>query len=92
MAGLVRAHPGEARACCSSTPARAARSPAKARDRALARGAANDRLVQATGRTILTASSGDADALEGYRGHGLFTYNVLEALERADGDGNGRSR
>ena len=28
----------------------------------LARGAANDRLVQATGRTILTASSGDADA------------------------------
>jgi WD40 repeat protein len=29
------------------------------------------------------------DALEGYRGHGLFTYNVLEALERADGDGNG---
>ena len=55
----------------------------------LARGAANDRLVQATGRTILTASSGDADALEGYRGHGLFTYNLLEALERADGDGNG---
>jgi WD40 repeat protein/uncharacterized caspase-like protein len=55
----------------------------------LARGAASDRLAQATGRTILTASSGDADALEGYRGHGLFTYNLLEALERADGDGNG---
>ena len=55
----------------------------------LARGAANDRLAQATGRSILTASSGSADALEGYRGHGLFTYNLLEALERADGDGNG---
>jgi uncharacterized caspase-like protein len=58
--------------------------------RALERGAANDRLVQATGRTILTASSDDADAFEGFRGHGLFTYNVLEALERADSDGNGR--
>jgi WD40 repeat protein/uncharacterized caspase-like protein len=57
---------------------------------ALERGAANDRLVQATGRTILTASSDDADAIEGFRGHGLFTYNVLEALERADTDGNGR--
>jgi uncharacterized caspase-like protein len=56
---------------------------------ALERGAASDRLVQATGRTILTASSGDTDALEGYRGHGLFTYHLLEALERADGDGNG---
>jgi uncharacterized caspase-like protein len=55
----------------------------------LARGAANDRLAQATGRSILTASSGSADAIEGYRGHGLFTYNLLEALERADGDGNG---
>ena len=58
--------------------------------RALERGAANDRLVQATGRTILTASSDDTDAFEGFRGHGLFTYNVLEALERADSDGNGR--
>src|SRR5204862_1175152 len=28
--------------------------------------------------------------LRGFRGHGLFTYNVLEALERADTDGNGR--
>jgi len=29
----------------------------------LERGAANDRLVQATGRSILTASSGTSDAL-----------------------------
>lgn len=55
----------------------------------LERGAASDRLAQATGRTILTAASGDTDANEGYRGHGLFTYHVLEALQRADGDGNG---
>lgn len=57
---------------------------------ALERGAASDRLVQATGRTILTASAGDNDALEGFRDHGLFTYSVLEALERADGNGDGR--
>jgi len=56
---------------------------------ALERGAASDRLAQATGRTILTASSGDTVALEGYRGHGLFTYNVLDALDHGDSDGNG---
>jgi WD40 repeat protein len=56
----------------------------------LERGAANDRLARATGRTVLTASSADQDAAEGFRGHGLFTYNVLEALGRADTDGNGQ--
>jgi uncharacterized caspase-like protein len=56
---------------------------------ALERAAASDRLVRAIGRSILTASSGDKDAIEGYRGHGLFTYNLMEALGRADGDGNG---
>ncbi|MGD9925593.1 MAG: caspase family protein [Pseudorhodoplanes sp.] len=57
--------------------------------RALERGAANDRLVRATGRTVLTATSDKADAFEGYRGHGLFTYNILEALGAADSDLNG---
>jgi WD40 repeat protein len=57
--------------------------------RALARGAASDRLVQATGRTILTATSDTAEAFEGYRGHGLFTYNLLDALGAADSNGNG---
>ncbi len=57
--------------------------------KALERGAANDRLAQATGRSIITASSGDSEAIEGYRGHGLFTYNVLDALGRGDGDGDG---
>jgi WD40 repeat protein/uncharacterized caspase-like protein len=58
--------------------------------RALERDAANGRLAQATGRSILTAASDDQEANEGYRGHGLFTYNVLEALERADSDHNGK--
>jgi WD40 repeat protein/uncharacterized caspase-like protein len=57
--------------------------------KALERGAANDRLAQATGRSIITATSGSTEAFEGYRGHGLFTYNVLDALDRGDGDNSG---
>lgn len=56
----------------------------------LEQGAANDRLARATGRSIITASSGSAAAFEGYRGHGLFTYNLLDALDKGDGDKNGK--
>jgi WD40 repeat protein/uncharacterized caspase-like protein len=55
----------------------------------LAQQAASGRLAQATGRTILTASSSEQLALEGVGGHGLFTYQLLDALGRADSDGNG---
>jgi uncharacterized caspase-like protein len=55
----------------------------------LERGAANDRLAQATGRSILTASSSSTVAFEGYRSHGLFTYNLLDAIDRGDGDASG---
>jgi len=58
--------------------------------RALERGAANDRLAQLTGRTIITASASDKEAIEGFHDHGLFTYSVLEALERADSNGDGK--
>ncbi len=51
---------------------------------ALEQEAANDRMAQATGRNILTASASDQGALEGFRGHGLFTYGLLEGLEHAD--------
>src|SRR5207245_216292 len=51
--------------------------------------AALERLTRAMGRTVLSASTDDAPAIEGYRGHGLFTYTILDALERADADGNG---
>jgi uncharacterized caspase-like protein len=57
--------------------------------KSLEQGAANDRLAQATGRSIITASSGSTAALEGYHGHGLFTYNLLDALNRGDSDNNG---
>jgi uncharacterized caspase-like protein len=41
-----------------------------------------DRLSKITGRAILAASGNDQMALE-YRGHGLFTFAVLEALSEA---------
>ena len=47
-----------------------------------------ERLSRATGQTTITASTDTAPALEGYRQHGLFTYTLLEAMERADYDGN----
>src|SRR5262249_17458670 len=57
--------------------------------RRLERGAAFQKLTGAMGRTVLSASSDDAPALEGYRGHGAFTYVLLEALGAADINGNG---
>jgi WD40 repeat protein/uncharacterized caspase-like protein len=57
--------------------------------KALERAAANGRLAQATGRSIITASSNSAEALEGYRGHGLFTFALLDAIGHGDSDGNG---
>jgi len=48
-----------------------------------------NRMARATGRTFLTATSDDAPALEGYRGHGVFTYALLDALGQADVNRNG---
>jgi hypothetical protein len=48
-----------------------------------------DRLTQATGRTVLSASTDDTPALEGYKGHGVFTYVLLDALGQADTNGDG---
>ncbi|EJF06041.1 hypothetical protein ThvES_00018990 [Thiovulum sp. ES] len=39
------------------------------------------KLVRATGRATIVASSKDQVALEGYKGHGVFTYAILEALK-----------
>lgn len=48
-----------------------------------------NRLGEATGRMILTATTDDGPALEGYGGHGVFTYAILDALARGDRNGNG---
>lgn len=42
-----------------------------------------ERLSKLTGRATIAASSTDQMALEGYQGHGVFTYAVLEALSTA---------
>jgi len=39
------------------------------------------RLVKATGRATLMASSRDQVALEGHKGHGVFTWSLLEAMK-----------
>lgn len=52
----------------------------------LERGAASDRLAQATGRSIITASASNEEAQDDYRGHGLFTYFLLDAFNRGDSD------
>ncbi len=57
--------------------------------RGLERVAAIERLTRAMGRTVLSASTDDTPALEGYRGHGVFAFALLDALERADANGNG---
>jgi WD40 repeat protein len=56
--------------------------------RGLERVAALDRMTQAMGRTMLSAATDDAPALEGFRGHGVFTYALLDAISRADDNGN----
>lgn len=42
-----------------------------------------ERLSKLTGRATIAASSTDQMALEGYQGHGVFTYAVLDALSTA---------
>ncbi len=52
--------------------------------RGMATKAAIDRLVKATGRATIVASKGDQVAYEGYKGHGVFTWVVLQGLSEAD--------
>lgn len=47
-------------------------------------------LSRAVGSTVLSASTSVQEALEGYKGHGLFTYVVVEGLNgKADADKDG---
>lgn len=48
-----------------------------------------NRMTRATGRTFLVATTDDAPALEGYRGHGVFTYVLLDAMNSGDSNRNG---
>ncbi|MBR5965944.1 MAG: caspase family protein [Treponema sp.] len=49
-----------------------------------------ERLVRSTGQAVLTAASDEQAAMEGYNGHGIFTYVLLEALNgKADRNKDG---
>jgi hypothetical protein len=52
-------------------------------NRDLRESGAFDRLNRVSGRLVLAATSDTDTALEGYRGHGLFTYVLLEGLRGA---------
>jgi WD40 repeat protein len=43
-----------------------------------------DRLSRATGRATIVAAMDNQAAYEGYKGHGVFTYAVMQALRDAD--------
>ena len=52
--------------------------------------AAIGRLHEATGRPVLTAAATGKPAFEGYKGHGVFTYALMEALHRGDTNNDGK--
>ncbi len=43
-----------------------------------------DKLTRATGRATIVAATDNQPAVEGYKGHGVFTYVLLQALRHAD--------
>ncbi len=62
----------------------------KSRADAPASEAAIGRLHEATGRPVLTAAAMGKPAFEGYKGHGVFTYALMEALHKGDSNNNGK--
>jgi hypothetical protein len=62
---------------------------AKSRTNAPASEAAIGRLHEATGRPVLTAAASGKAAYEGYKGHGVLTFAVLDRLHHGDSNGNG---
>ena len=58
--------------------------------RGMAEKTAIDRLSRATGQATIAASSDSQAAMEGYKGHGIFTYVLLQAIAgEADADKDG---
>ena len=51
--------------------------------------AAIGRLHEATGRPVLTAAAEGKPAFEGFEGHGVFTWTLLDALKNGDRNANG---
>ena len=53
--------------------------------RGMAEKTAIAKLTRATGRATIVASTDEQPAAEGYQGHGVFTYVLLQAFSHADG-------
>jgi WD40 repeat protein/uncharacterized caspase-like protein len=51
--------------------------------------AAIGRLHEATGRPVLTAAAEGKPAFEGFHGHGVFTWSLIDALFHGDTNGDG---
>ncbi len=58
--------------------------------RGVERAVAMEKMTAAMGRTTIAAASDDKPALEGYKGHGVFTYAILSGLSAADRNGDGK--
>ena len=54
--------------------------------RGMAEKTAIAKLTRATGRATIVASTDEQPAAEGYQGHGVFTYVLLQALRHADAE------
>jgi hypothetical protein len=63
---------------------------AQAVTRGIAEKTAITKLTRATGRATIAASMDSQVALEGYMGHGVFTYVLLESFKRADQENGNR--
>ncbi len=65
---------------------------AEAASRNMVEQTATAKLTRATGRATIVAATANQPAVEGYKGYGVFTYAILQALRRADtavGNGDG---
>lgn len=65
---------------------------AEAASRNMVEKTATAKLTRATGRATIVAATANQPAVEGYKGYGVFTYAILQALRRADttvGNGDG---
>jgi uncharacterized caspase-like protein len=61
----------------------------RSRTDAAANEGAVGRLHEATGRPVLTAAATGRPAWEGYQGHGVFTWALIDGLRNGDSNGNG---
>jgi hypothetical protein len=57
---------------------------ATAESRDLVEKTATAKLTRATGRATIVAATDNQPAVEGYKGYGVFTYAILQALNQAD--------